>query len=162
MTPASLLLDHTTDDLLALQVLEEIEIGPGIEIASLDLKIRDGSAIVRGAVCDTAEVEALDLTIKEAGGIKNLVCQVQVSGTRVEEDRDHANRLQEVLEKEPDLEEEAISVACVGNRVILRGSVGSEALKAKAALLALRSGEATRISNRLVAMDHGSAGPDAP
>lgn len=152
---AARIASFNAEDLLATQVLEEIESGPGLDVTAIDLLIRSGEAEVRGAVSDEEEKEELEQIIGESGGINTLVSHLVVSPARVEVARDQARRLQELLDKDPDLCAEGIQVACVGKRIILRGVIQSPVKRAKAALLALRNqdGEARlRVRNRLVLM----------
>ena len=147
---AALLLAHTHDDLYAARLIEELEFRHGIDVSTIDIGIRDGKARVRGVVSDEDELEAVRDTIAEGGGISDLEYLVQIAPNRREEDRDHAQAIQEVIDSEPDLHSENVHIACLKGKVVLRGTVSNPLAKGKAGLLALRQDGATRIRNRLV------------
>ena len=143
-------IDHSSEDLFASQLLEELEFRHSVDVATLDLRIRDGQAVARGSVSDHEELEAVRETIEDAGSVTDVTFVVQVAPDRREADRDRARQIQEVIESTPDLADENILVACVGKKVVVRGTVDKLLKKHKAGLLALRSGDAARVSNRLV------------
>jgi hypothetical protein len=145
-------LDHTTEDLFASQLLEEIEFRHGVDVATIDVRIRDGIAVARGTVSDLEELEAVRETMQDAGGITDLTFVVQVAPDRREADRDRARQIQEILDSDSDLASDNVLVACVGRKVIVRGSVATRLRKVKAGLMALRLGDSTRVANRLVVL----------
>ena len=148
--PARAALSSAADDLLALQLLEELEIGPGIDIASVDLRLRDGRAVLRGTVSDPSERESARELLLESGSVTEVINLLQIDPDRREEDRDLARQAQECLELDPEFSEESISVACTGRAVVLRGTVAHARRKVVAGLLVLRQVPARALVNRLV------------
>lgn len=138
------------NEFLAVQILEELDFSHGIEITTLDIAVREGGVVARGVVADQEEYEALQTTVVEAGGDGGFENLVQIASTRREEDRDRARAVQDVMDAESDLGSENIIVACLGRKVVLRGSVSDPRAKVKAGLLALRQPEVSRLRNRLV------------
>lgn len=155
LDPGLVYRDHAGEDLLALQLLEELEYRHGVDVVTLDFRIRQGLGLARGTVSDADELEAVRETMQDCGAIQDLTFLVQVSPDRREQDRDRARGVQEAVEHEADLAQENFQVACVGRKVILRGSVGDPVRKVKAGLLALRRGGVSRVINRLVVGDSG-------
>jgi len=147
-----LFLDHSSEDLFASQLLEELEFRHGVDVATIDLRVRDGLAVARGSVSDLEELEVVRETVQDAGGITDLTFVVQVAPDRRDADRDRARHIQEILDGEPDLAAESIFAACVGRKVIVRGTVRTLLKKHKAGLLALRAGDVARVANRLVVL----------
>ena len=125
-------LDHTSEDLFVSQLLEEIEFRHGVDVATIDVRIREGVAVARGTVSDLEELEAVRETMQDAGGITDLTFAVQVAPDRREADRDRARQIQEGLDASAELSKENVLVACVGRKVIVRGTVSSRMRKVKA------------------------------
>jgi osmotically-inducible protein OsmY len=146
------IVDHTSEDLIASQLLDELDFRHGIDVATLDVRIRDGVAVARGSVSDLDELEAVKDTVQDAGGITDLTFVVQVAPDRRESDRDRARMIQEVLDAEADLASDNIVVACVGRKAVVRGTVRTQMRKLKAGLIALRCSDAARVANRLVVL----------
>lgn len=146
----ALLVGHTHDDLYGMRLIEELEFRHGIDVATLDIGIRDGKAKARGVVSDKDEFEAVRETIRDGGGISELEYFVQIAPTRREEDRDRARLIQEIVDAEPDLQAENIQVASLNTKVVLRGTVSKPMAKVKAGLLALRQDDVHRLRNRIV------------
>jgi hypothetical protein len=147
----TLLVERERDDLYALRLLEELDFRHGIDISTIDIAVRGGQARARGAVSDEDELEAIRDSLSEDGGITDLDFFVQIAPTRREEDRDRARAIQEILDAESDLEPETIHVACLQNKVVLRGTVRDALRKFKAGMLALRAeDDVQRIRNRIV------------
>ncbi len=144
---------HTHDDLYAVRLVEELEFRHGIDVATLDIGIRDGKARVRGVVSDQDELDAVRETVGEGGGISEFEYFVQIAPSRRERDREHAQEVQDVLDGEPDLQAQNIHVASLNTKIILRGVVADPIQKVKAGLIALRHGDTSKVRNRLVVMD---------
>ena len=144
---------HTHDDLYAVRLVEELEFRHGIDVATIDIGIRDGKARVRGVVSDQDELDAVRETVSEGGGISEFEYLVQIAPSRRERDRDQAQMVQDLLDAQPDLQAQNIHVACLNRKIILRGAVNSRLHKSKAGLLALRHGDTGQLRNRLVVMD---------
>lgn len=140
------------DELQALRHLEELDFRLGLEVSTLDIGLVAGKARIRGTVSDQDELDAIEETLGESGGVEDLECLVQIAPDRREEDKDRARLLQESLEEDPELgaDGENIMVACVGKKVILRGTVTTERVRVLAGLWALNLEEVTRLRNRLV------------
>lgn len=140
------------EDLHALRLLEELDSRLGIDVTTIDLGIRAGHAVARGVVTDQDELDEIEATVAESGGIEQVECLVQIAPNRREEDRDRARSVLAALERNPDLaaDDQNLQIACIGRKVVLRGHVTSEQLKVKAGLLCLRLPDVARIRNRLL------------